>query len=237
MRRLGLTLIAGAALSLATVAVPGAANAAPCGTPGANTLASFTNSAGGSNGITCTVEDKTFGNFTFNTGNGFGLGAADIAVTGLASPGAPNTDPGIQFNGAFATPVGATSRDLATTFTVAEAAGTLITDASLAISGLSSPPGVPVGTNVTDSETLTFPNGTQMMLPLATGDTPTTAIAFAGVPNLSVTDNLIVQPGFDVSIIQKRFSETGQIPEPASLAILGVSLLGMGVAFRRRFRK
>jgi hypothetical protein len=54
-----------------------------------------------------------------------------------------------------------------------------------------------------------------------------------------VTDDLSIGPAINgvpsaVSIIDKQFSETS-VPEPMSLAILGVSLLAMG-AIRRRFR-
>jgi hypothetical protein len=49
--------------------------------------------------------------------------------------------------------------------------------------------------------------------------------AFAGTP--------AAPSGF--SVLDKQFSQT-PIPEPTSLALLGISLLGMGL-YRRRFRK
>jgi hypothetical protein len=56
--------------------------------------------------------------------------------------------------------------------------------------------------------------------------------------SLNVTDHLSVIPGGDVSAIDKQFPQPVSQPtlEPASLSILTVSLLGMGVAYRR-FRR
>jgi hypothetical protein len=135
--------------------------------------------------------------------------------------------------GTTRTPGGA-NNDAAFGFHVAEAAGTTITDASLALSGISGLGGVDA--NVDDVMTLSS-NGILVARLEATGAAPTAGpIAFAGVLALDVSDDLIVKPQSDVSIIDKQYSQQG-VPDPAALAILGVSLLGMGVAYRRRFRK
>src|SRR5712671_345150 len=87
MRMMTKSLMAGALVSLATVAVPGAANAVVCGAVGATTLAQV---LGGS----CTVEDKTF-SFAANAlaPDGFNLTVAEIGVQALPSIGALNSNP------------------------------------------------------------------------------------------------------------------------------------------------
>src|SRR5712675_1992500 len=99
MRMMMKSLMAGAFVSLATVGVPGTANAVVCGTAlTADTLTHVLALPGSF----CTVEDKTF-TFTSSSFSGgpFGLTNDSLGIAALASTGGLNTNPGIRFNAAF----------------------------------------------------------------------------------------------------------------------------------------
>jgi hypothetical protein len=217
MRMMMKSLMAGAFVSLATVAVSGGANAAPCGT---TTLNNWLVS-----GFNCTVGDLTFSGFTYQQDGFDGTnGHSNVPASSVGvGPAFTTAGPGIGVN-AFWNNTGTTSADALFTFTVAAPATDPITDFHLLLDGV-------LG-SVLDVASLS--NG----VTLSSSNNLEQSVTFAPVINLLVVDDIGVNPGGTISSVEKQFTQ--QAPEPASLAILGASLLGMGAAAaarRRRFRK
>src|SRR5262249_24850769 len=97
MKTLMKSVTAGALVSLAAVVGSGSAKAGLCGAPTLNTLADFVTITGASNGVSCTVGDKTLGNFTFQP-DGTNVAASGVGV-GPDDLFAPL--PGLLFNAFF----------------------------------------------------------------------------------------------------------------------------------------
>ncbi len=199
---------------------------------------------GGPNGNgTLIVGDKVFGNFdgfsTINTGGATGPTSNEITVTGEFGNTAA---PGIDFQSAFwsvaGNSAGGQSIDTKFTFTVTSLSGQTIEDASMLLGGSGTRNGgtLHIGETITD-------NGTPVASLLVTNLLPSDHEFFAALhtslfvqkdvalvaPQTSSTD--VTSAAF-LSDFDQRFSEQ---PEPSSVILMGLGVLGMvGYRWRRR---
>lgn len=245
-----------ALVSLGMVAVAGA-NAAPlaCATTGTFFDLEATNSAGG-----CTIGDKTFSNFTYTpqgapVGGGAPVLVPDTAFhyTVVAGP----TEFGYDFAFALTAAAGQTN-DIRLGYTVATNNGAALIDSN----ELGPLVGGFTGTgSATIDETYCLghllvgcPAGDLGSKHVFTNSTGTRLIDDVSTPGENCAAGGTTCPFFDVSLLDITkdinasgftngtasitgfFNTVDQVPEPASLTIFGVSLLGMA-AIRRRFRR
>jgi len=142
---------------------------------------------------------------------------------------------GLNFGGSLSAAAGSVV-DLAITYTVSAPAGELINDA-LSISAGGPIGGIGTGT-YTINETLV--NAANPGITLATLNTglgsPSASASFAGVQSVFVTKDIFLTGGTNgvsLSVISQGFSS---IPEPTSVALLGIGMTGF-LAFRRLFKR
>jgi hypothetical protein len=181
-------------------------------------------------GFTCTVGDKTFSDFGYTASGSLGLTANEIGVTPVSSGG----EFGFNFFAAWNTFNGFTSDSLIT-YTVTAGPGFLISDAALAIAGFGASGIAQV--SVAD----TFSNGQNLFVffnPICSGLNNcviTDSRTFPGVLSLDVVKDIGLASGTGGSGHLSFVSNTvSQTPEPASLALLGSSLLALGYFIRKK---
>jgi hypothetical protein len=193
--------------------------------------------AGSFTTVTGSNETDTFSNFSYSS-------SAIPTTTPVLAPAGLNVDSfvagnqsGLEFSGALFAPAG-TIVDYKISYVVTAPAGFTINDAFLGVT-YNVPTGstgtVSIGESLFNASTLAPLGSLGVSFPPGTiGDSTT----FAGVTSVLVKKDILLvggSLGAGVSIIDQGFSSSS-VPEPASMALLGIGMTGL-LALRRFFKK
>jgi hypothetical protein len=183
-------------------------------------------------GFSCATNNLTFSLFGFNPTASGGAAvptAASVGVTPIDQLG----NEGFTFNPGFNVSAGQ-SQDVAISFLVTAAPGTLIDDLSIGFNGSVTGNGTTVfsekyctgGFNTNCTIFTVFNPGS---LDQHINITPTTQLWIT--KDFGATSNT---GSASVSQVTNQYSNTSAVPEPASLSLMGLGLLGLGLIGRRR---
>lgn len=187
-------------------------------------------------------EIDTFSNFAYSTSPaGTPPSASGITVTAF-SPMA--NESGLAFSGALFAPAGMTV-DYTLQFTVSAPAGFRINDAFLTATWNLFTGSDGTG-NITESLLYTDANGVFHNVPLSLTAPSTTSVPPSpfelpggGAQTVQIQKDILLHGGsggIGVSVIDQAFSSTTSVPEPTSIALLGIGMTGF-LALRRLFKR